>query len=681
MYLGSDLGAYHLPVRAFYSRCLNEGWSFLWWPDAFCGYFIHGEGQAGMFHPFHWIIYRFLPLDRAFNIEFVSGYAIAYGGMIALLRRWSMPWYAALLGANLFAFSGFTLIHFMHMQAIAIIGHLPWMLLAADVSMNSESARVRQRAWIALALLAASQLLLGYPQYVLFTLLALGVYLLIHARSSGFWRHVMVVSSALVTGLLIAGVQVAPTFDVLQSALRQGNGESWRSGSLHPLNLLQWAGPYWFDNKMGYGIPVHEYGLYAGAVPLLLSMWLFVQSRTSIAEGRQIRYFGTLALLALILALGEYGGLYGLVAKLPVLGAFRCSARHIVLIHFSLAVLAALAASRIQSNETSRHAGGRLLALVSASAWAMLVVVLLVRAFGPAAQRSALSGSPIWLLVGPLLLTLVAAVIYRVSRNSAAALAVLMIVSALDMGFYALPRVWSHTPQSSSLASLEAVLNSEIPAGLDDTQSRDFRAHGNWRVARLTQMGLRNFMGYVGLPPAWMLDPNSRATKRLAGVRWEKEPLHAKDWTVHQDALPRARLVTRVIVGDPVATLSGPIDIARVAVTDHALTLGDGAPGTVSWTLNTPGNVSFETRAESTQLLVFAERFHPGWRAALDGAAVSLERINGDFMGCVVPPGVHAVSFTFAPLSMRIGVALSVFGLAALVGGGSFLYRKSARKV
>ena len=234
LYLGSDLGAYHLPVRTFYSHCLKEGLSFLWWPDQFCGYYIHGEGQGGMLHPLHWLLYRFLPLDWAFNLEFVSGYLIAYGGMVALLRRWSLPWYAAFFGANCFAFSGFALIHFMHMQAIAIIGHLPWMLLAADVLLKSEDGRALRKAWAALALLAASQLLLGYPQYVLFTLLSLGLYVLAHLRTADIARRIFLLSLALLVGLFIAGVQIVPTFDVLQTALRQDNAEACAAARCTP---------------------------------------------------------------------------------------------------------------------------------------------------------------------------------------------------------------------------------------------------------------------------------------------------------------------------------------------------------------------------------------------------------------------------------------------------------------
>ncbi len=667
MYLGSDLGAYHLPVRTFYSHCLKEGVRFWWWPDQFCGYYIHGEGQGGMLHPFHLLIYRSLPLDWAFNLEFVSGYAVAYAGMVALLRRWSLPWFAALFGANCFAFSGFTLIHFMHLQAIAIIGHLPWMLLAADVLLKSERRRGIQLAWAALALLSASQLLLGYPQYVLFTLLALGLYSAFNLYPRCAPGRILNIASALLTGLLLAGVQVVPTFDVLQTALRNDNADSWRSASLHPLNLLQWSGPYWFNNHLAFGEPAHEFGLYAGVAPMLLGLWLLTQWSTLGLRRAPALFCGVLAALSLVLALGEYGGLYGLLAKLPVIGSFRCAARHIVLIHFALALLTALGAQRLQCGPSL--GSRRPLHLVVALAWGMAVFVPSLCSLASASIRDAITDSPVLLVAGPALVTLAVAGILLARRTPSASLAALMVLATLDMGVYALPHVWSHAPQSSRLESLEGVLREELPQAMDERDAALYRAHGNWRVARLTQVGLANYMGYVGLPPAWTLDPNADVTKRLAGVRWEKRPLQASQWTAREDALPRARFVSASVSGDPAALLDGRTDVAKVAITERSLELEAGEPGNLTWARDDPGDVAFATHTATSQLLVFAERHHPGWRVTVDGDEVPLERVYGDFMGCVVPAGQHDVTFHFAPTSLRVGAALSAAGVIAMVLG------------
>src|SRR5690242_16673348 len=87
VYLGGDLLSFNLPTRKFYADCLAQGDSPLWWPNVFCGYFLHGEGQVGIFHPWHWAIYRGLTLLDAFTLELWINYPVMYVGTIVLLRR------------------------------------------------------------------------------------------------------------------------------------------------------------------------------------------------------------------------------------------------------------------------------------------------------------------------------------------------------------------------------------------------------------------------------------------------------------------------------------------------------------------------------------------------------------------------------------------------------------------
>lgn len=671
VYQGSDLAAYHLPTRTFYHTCLQEGLQPYWWPAQFCGYYLHAEGQVGMFHPLHWLLYRFLPLDWAFNLEFASGYLLLYAGMIALIRRWRLPWFAAIFGANLMTFSGFTLIHFVHLQAITIIGHLPWVLLALDVLLRSGIPRARCRAWLALTVLTASQLLLGYPQYALFNSMALGLYALAHLGQSRSIQRIALATLGLLVGLLIAGVQVVPTLDLLQDVQRSDASEFWRDGSLHPLNLLQLAGPYFFENRIAYGVPGLEYCLYTGTVPLLLALLIFFCSRGAGAELRLIRLFGSQAILMLVLALGEYGGLYSLLTQLPVLGSFRCAARHIVLIHFALAVLASLGITHLVQappGRTTVRAANRL-SITSAALGAMaLLAAIGVRYLGNVDMRDAITPVWPWLILGPLMLVLGSLLIRTTLRWPRVGVLLIMLFATADIAGYALPQLWHHKPQSSPLSELTEALQREFPKDPSFVpHTPEFRAHGNWRAARLAPLGLPNYLGYVGLPPAWTLDPDADSTKRTAGVRWEKRPLSAGDWTVHENALPRARLVTRAVQSNNARQAIENIDPSTTALVDQPHNLPGGSAGTVVWIRSAPGDVALQTSTETEQLLVFAERYHPGWRASVDGQRVPVLRVYGDFMGAVVPAGGHTVHFSFRPLSMRIGMGISVAGLLAAV--------------
>jgi hypothetical protein len=86
-YLGGELGDFHLPARAFYAQQLARGEPFDWMPGIFAGFYLTGEGQAGTYHPLHWLLYRFLPLRTALGWEYLSSYPVMAAGLWVLLRR------------------------------------------------------------------------------------------------------------------------------------------------------------------------------------------------------------------------------------------------------------------------------------------------------------------------------------------------------------------------------------------------------------------------------------------------------------------------------------------------------------------------------------------------------------------------------------------------------------------
>ena len=77
----ADLANLHLPLRYLYWSALHNGDSVLWTSALFAGFDLHGEGQVGMAHPFHFLIYRLLPLDIAYNLELIANYVGAVAGM------------------------------------------------------------------------------------------------------------------------------------------------------------------------------------------------------------------------------------------------------------------------------------------------------------------------------------------------------------------------------------------------------------------------------------------------------------------------------------------------------------------------------------------------------------------------------------------------------------------------
>ncbi len=176
--------------------------------------------------------------------------------------------------------------------------------------------------------------------------------------------------------------------------------------------LVQLVAPYLFSTRV-VGQNTHELGLYAGAVTLLLAGWSFVGRRT-FSPLRRLQIGSVLLIGAgLLLALGEYGPAGGIIAHSPLLRSFRFPCRAIVLIHFGMAVLAAIGFQRlIENKSTPADGGGR--------KWSFCCIApaIALAIAGPLCWPEHVAGAAlIW--AGPGLLILAAALIFFASRKAA----------------------------------------------------------------------------------------------------------------------------------------------------------------------------------------------------------------------------------------------------------------------
>ena len=85
-------------------------------------------------------------------------------------------------------------------------------------------------------------------------------------------------------------------------------------------------------------------------------------------------------------------------------------------------------------------------------------------------------------------------------------------------------------------------------------------------------------------------------------------------------------------------------------------------------TADRPGHLAASVRAGGPAILAFTERFHHGWTATAGGRPLEVVRVEDDFLGCRVDPGVEQVELRFAPRSFRNGVIVSAIGAVLLAG-------------
>ena len=665
-----DLGAYHLPMRYLYANALRNGESVLWTPAVFGGYYLFGEGQVGMAHPWHLLLYRFLPLGSAFNIEIVSSYAVMFAGVVLLLKQLRCSSEARWFGAMVFTFSGYNLFHLIHVNLVAAVAHIPWILLLVDRLARETHPRMRARTFIALTLVVASQILVGHVQQVWFTILLVAGVCVYFLWAGVTVTRVVWAPAALALGAIVAGVQLFPLFDVVSWSQRSDwTRELSLTFSLLPSNIIQLWSPFFFTSGVraviGEQRDVHEFIVYNGAFCTVALVWALMRWRTSRRQHLTAVLF-LLGAIALILAFGAYGGLYPSLLAVPGLRWFRAPARHLMLFHLSVSILAAIVFEDLIELVRRRELieWRRLWPLTipfAVSVGAMAAGAVLI-AEGSAEPLSTLATTMPWVAVFAIVSLLFAAG----ARGARWAPFLLVAITAADQGYWGFQYVFGD-PSRPLMTINELATIAQAPEITRTGDRVDTRV--TMTPNALVPRGFRVWHGYVGLPPELRLT-NNDTTAELAGVTWR-----TTRWGIEpvQSTIPRARLLTHARVSSKEAADLSRIDVADAALVEQPIDGLSGPPGAVRVLEDSPGRIVVETTASGRQLLTLTERFDAGWELADDVAAHGAEvigspatqpiRVYGDFLGAVVESGTHRITFRFRPRSFRYGLISSAVGL------------------
>jgi Bacterial membrane protein YfhO len=144
-------------------------------------------------------------------------------------------------------------------------------------------------------------------------------------------------------------------------------------------------------------------------------------------------------------------------------------------------------------------------------------------------------------------------------------------------------------------------------------------------------------------------------------------------------AFPRAFLVPTARIAPTLGTALSEMvhqpfqPDQEVILADDTTTQATGLPGdrggrgTAQVTEYGPNEVRIHTSADGDAWLVLSDTYYPGWTAEVDGQPTSVLRGDLLFRVVPVPGGEHEVTFRFEPVSVKIGLAISLVSLAALL--------------
>jgi hypothetical protein len=687
------------PWRSLAVELIRGGQLPLWNALAGCGSPLLGNYQAALLYPPNWL-YLIVPAPHAAGLVSVLHLAWAGLGMMALLRRLGASRQGQGIGALAYALNGFLVARLGVLTMVSAAAWLPWLFWAVEGLALAEGKRETARR-IGLTGLATGLLLLaGHAQTAFYSLIFTGFFALWRMRARpGSRRRLLWSLAGAALGAGLAAVQLAPTFELMQQSQRAGGVDyaTALSYSFWPWHLLTLALPNLFGSPgtgdyVGFGA-YWEDAIFGGVLALGLAgravrcWWQARRSGAVVEPLPAVPFFAVSAPPVLVLALGRNTPVFPwLFRHIPTFDMFNGPARWMLLVVFSLAVLAGFGAEGwAWTREGERRALRWLVVgvgfILAAAAVRVALAGSLPASFGRATARLGVTlllcaayslalkwveASPprrrVWEAAGLLLL---AADLIAAHRGLNPTLPAQVITRASPLaGLAPAGTRTAILPADDYAAKFEYYLDFK-----DFNQDAEHWAA--MRASLLPNLGIPD-----GLPSASAFDPLQ--VESVAALLADIESLPREE-----QAAALARMNVGVLLSphqrDDLALLGSVPGMYAYAVpdpwpravpatcqpADQGLGCERAADGQAAITLDQANRVEVEVEAASAGWLLLLDTDYPGWMALVDNHPVGISRANGAYRAVPIPAGEHKVVFFYRPMSVWIGAAVSA--AAALV--------------
>ena len=688
----------------------------LWNPWLGMGAPLLANYQSGLLYPPNWLL---LATDVAWGQTLLVLLHLIWAGigMALLARSLGMGTFAQAISGIAYAMSGYLVARAGFLSINATAAWLPWILYAAEglvrsagTSSTASSGLLRSIGWRATALLGlvlGLQWLAGHAQIAWYTLILLVVWVIFRARSSSvpIRNAVLTLAVAGALGFAIAAAQLIPTLEYASISNRAGDldPEFALTYSFWPWRALGLFAPDLFGNPgtadyWGYG-NFWEDAIYVGVLPLLLAIGALATK----GIGRIKWFLLGIATIAFLFGLGSNTPIFRFLFQyVPTFSAFQAPTRWNLWLVASFSLLAGFGAEHWKVAE-----GKKLywLRLGTAGAVAVFVMATLINALDTDIEPTfprAIATAGFWLAASGILALL------RSDPGRKGWVAAALGVAVLDL-FFAGRGLNPMLP--ANLSSAPSALSQEIQGDhrlyMSERLEREikfdvafrfdsFQPGLDWVIVR--ESGLPNTPLLDRLSSANNFDPLLPARYILWMNRLEQIPPAQRErllptMDVGWQAVPRKNGLpiyepipdaTRAWIVPSVEWVASPAESTRRATspaTDLFMTAflegsprpEQGGAGVVTALRDQgPNAVELAVKAPEGGWLVLADTWFPGWVAELDGQAAESYPANGVMRSVWIPSGQHTVVFQYRPITVPIGLALTVFGLAAF----AYLRRK-----
>ena len=691
----ADVPSLFYPLKIYSTGLFKSGIFPTWNPLIFGGYPLLATFQSGVLNPFNFFFLIFSS-TTAWTLFIAAQVLLALTFTYFFLRDLAISRLPAIFGSIVFAFCGFNLIWLEYGIHGYVAAFIPLMfLLTRRLVVNP-----RPQTGFYLSVIVAGQLFFGYPQLTLFSLIFLTIWVIIQ---TGKVRSLVSPIVFWILGLLLAAILLFPGAELFINSQRPGEPVAGGSSGayLKYSQLITLLAPDYFGhpstyNSWGSFLYTNNTG-YASLVALLLAS-LSIRN----FKKRSLFFLG-LYVVPIFLSLPH--PITEFIQTLPLFSA-SVATRVMIFSGFALSYLGALGLQRLL-NSTPKFRD-----FIFPGCVVLLLTTLFLITKNPVGVRN---------LILPLGLTLsVSAVLVAIRwfpykrRFLTLPLLFLLVFELFRFGwkynvFFPSSLVFPTTPLITHLK------NSPPGYRLD---GGDVLPLSLWMA-----YGLKSASGYDAVyPQLWAkylsaidngnLDyPKGRLGDLItynsplldiAGVKYllaVKRDISGKPdpQGVPYPKFVNSRFQPDIAIGSvqvydnpnaiPQFSVKGDYEVIvddkkalnRLLSDDfdyHQKLILSSSPGysTVSppsaFQLEVVNNTStyqaVQTRSDSPIFLLNAQVYYPGWTAAIDGKSASIIRADLAFQSVLVPAGNHLIEFTYRPLSLTIGICVSLISLTLI---------------